>query len=135
MTTTILNTEINELENKILDNSKYTTAQEFKKIAAETFAARLKQAYLVNITDFDNKLASFNRRITSNKTKHLEIQKKLNSLITKDYNFFLGRIYFASNDGSQNTFVYQPTLDRLEIKKDKFTVYGFSWKSKGSIYF
>ena len=135
MTTTILNTEINELENKIPDNSKYMTAQEFKKIAAETFAARLKQAYLVNITDFDNKLASFNRRITSNKTKHLEIQKKLNSLITKDYNFFLGRIYFASNDGSQNTFVYQPTLDRLEIKKDKFTDYDFSWKSKGSIYF
>ena len=135
MTTSILNTEINELENKIPDNSKYMTAQEFKKIAAETFAARLKQADLVNITDFDNKLASFNRRITLNKTKHLEIQKKLNSLITKDYNFFLGRIYFTSNDGSQNTFVYQPTLDRLEIKKDKFTDYVFSWKSKGSIYF
>ena len=135
MTTSILNTEINELENKIPDNSKYMTAQEFKKIAAETFAARLKQADLVNMTDFDNKLASFNRRITLNKTKHLEIQKKLNSLITKDYNFFLGRIYFTSNDGSQNTFVYQPTLDRLEIKKDKFTDYVFSWKSKGSIYF
>ena len=135
MTTSILNTEINELENKIPDNSKYMTAQEFKKIAAETFAARLKQADLVNITDFDNKLASFNRRITLNKTKHLEIQKKLNSLITKDYNFFLGRIYFTSNDGSQNTFVYQPTLDRLEIKKCKFTDYVFSWKSKGSIYF
>ena len=135
MTTSILNTEINELENKIPDNSKYMTAQEFKKIAAETFAARLKQADLVNMTDYDNKLASFNRRITLNKTKHLEIQKKLNSLITKDYNFFLGRIYFTSNDGSQNTFVYQPTLDRLEIKKDKFTDYVFSWKSKGSIYF
>ena len=41
--------------------------------------------------------------------KHLEVQKKQNSLITKDYNFFLCRIYFRSNDGSQNTFVYQPT--------------------------
>ena len=27
-------------------------------------------------------------RITSNKTKHLEIQNKLNSLRTKDYNFY-----------------------------------------------
>ena len=45
-------------------------------------------------------------QITSNKTKHLEVQKKLNSLITKDYNFFLGRIY-----------VYQPALDTLELKK------------------
>ena len=33
----------------------------------------------------------------------------------KYYNFFLSRIYFASTDGSLNTFVYQPTLDTLEI--------------------
>ena len=67
----------------------------------------------MNKTDFDHKLTSFNKRITSNKTKHLEVQKKLNSLITKDYHFFLSRIYFTSNDGSQNTFVYQSTLDIL----------------------
>ena len=47
----------------------------------------------MNKTDIDNKLASVNRRITSNKTKHLEVQKKLNSLITKDFNFFLGRTF------------------------------------------
>ena len=41
----------------------------------------------MNKTDFDNKLASFNRRNTSNKTKHLEVQRKLNSLTTEDYNF------------------------------------------------
>ena len=69
----------------------------------------------------DKKLTSFNRKITSNKTKYLEVQKKLNSLITKDYNFFLGRIYFTSNDGSQNTFVYQVILDTLELEKDKCT--------------
>ena len=45
-------------------------------------------------TDFDNKLTSFNRRITSNKRKHLEVQKKLNSLMTKDHKFFFGRILF-----------------------------------------
>ena len=32
-------------------------------------------------TDFDKNLTSFNRKITSNKTKNLEVQKKLNSLI------------------------------------------------------
>ena len=53
----------------------------------------------MNKTDFGNKLTSFDRRITSRKKKYLEVQKKLNSLITKDYNFFLSRIYFASNDG------------------------------------
>ena len=33
--------------------------------------------------------------------------------------FFLGRIYFTSNDGSQNAFLYQPTLDTLELKRTK----------------
>ena len=28
------------------------------------------------------------------------------------------------------TFVYQPTLDALELKKDKGTDYVLSWKSK-----
>ena len=65
----------------------------------------------MNKTYFDNELTSSNRQITPNKTKHLEVQKKLKSLITKDHKFFLGKIYFTSNDGSQNLFVfYQPTL-------------------------
>ena len=81
------------------------------------FASRLKQVNLVSKTDFNNKLISFKRKITSNKTKYLEGQKKLNSLTTKDYNFFLGRNYFTSNDGSQNMFIYQPTLDTSESEK------------------
>ena len=84
---------------------------------AENFTIRLKQADLVNKTYFNDKLTSFNKPILSNKTKHLEVQKKLNSLITKDYNFFLGIIHFTSNDRSQNTYFYKPTLDTLELKK------------------
>ena len=83
MTTTVLNTNITEVENKIPDNSKYITTQEFNKLETENFAARLKQADLVNSTDFNNTLTSFSRRITSNKIK----QKILNSLITSYYNF------------------------------------------------
>ena len=40
-------------------------------------------------------------------------------------------MYFTSNDGSQNIFAYQPTLDALGLKKGKFTDYILSWKSKG----
>ena len=58
-------------------------------------------------------------------------KNKLNSLITKDYHFSVLRIYFTSNDGSQNTFLHQPTLDALELKKDEGTDYVLSWKSKG----
>ena len=88
-----------------------------KYLTAENFVARLKQAHLVNKADFDNKLTRFNKRITSNKTKYLEVKKKLNSLATNLYHFFLGRMYFTSNDGSQNIFIYQPTLDTLELEK------------------
>ena len=59
------------------------------KLAAENFAASLTQANLAGKTDFDNKLISFNRKITSSKTKYLEVVKKLNSLTTKECNFFL----------------------------------------------
>ena len=59
------------------------------------------------------------------------LNKCIHSLITKDYIFFLSRIYFTSNDGTQNTFVYQPTLDTLKSKKDQGTDYVLSWKSNG----
>ena len=88
-----MNTKISEVKNKIHNHDKYITTPEFKKLTAENFAARLKQANLVTKTDFDKKLTSFNRKITSNKTKYLEVQRKLNSLIPNDYNFFLGRMY------------------------------------------
>ena len=87
MTTTVLNTKISEIENKIPDNSKYIFIQQCNMLTAENFAARLKQANLVSKTDFDNKLTTFNRRITSNKTKYLEVEKKKNILITKYNNF------------------------------------------------
>ena len=74
-------------------------------------------------TGFDNKLTSFNKRITSNKTKDLEVKKKLENLMTKVYNFFLERICFTSNDGSQNRFVYQPTFNVLKLKIDKGSEY------------
>ena len=58
MTTTVLNTKIIEVKNKIPDSSKYINTQEFNKLTAENFAVRLKQADLVRETDLHNKLTS-----------------------------------------------------------------------------
>ena len=127
VTKTVLNTKISEVESKIPDNSKYITNQEFN---GRKFAATLKQANLVNKTDFDNELRSFNKQITSNKTKHLEIQKKINNLIKNDYHFFQGRIYFKIMMDFK-TFFYQPIFDTLQLKKGKVIDYVLSWKSKG----
>ena len=75
MTTTVLNRKISEVENKISNHDKYITtlALEFNRLTAE----RLTQANLVSKNNFDNKLISFNRKITSDKTKYLEVQKKM----------------------------------------------------------
>ena len=83
VTPTVLNSKISEIENKIPDHAKVITTQGFNKLTAGNVATRLKQVNLVSKTNFDNKLISFNRKIISNKTKYLEVQKKLNSLITK----------------------------------------------------
>ena len=77
VTSIVLNTKISEVENTIPDNSMYITTREFNELKNEgkNLESRLRQADLVNKTDFDDKLTSFNIRITSNEIKHLEVQK------------------------------------------------------------
>ena len=75
MTTSVLNTKITEVENKIPDHAKFIITQQFNKLTTKNFEARLKQADLVNKTDFDNKIISFNSKITSSKTKYLHFKR------------------------------------------------------------
>ena len=49
-------------------------------LAAYVFNARLAQANLTTTADFDAKLSSFNRKITSNKTNHLLVENELKKL-------------------------------------------------------
>ena len=59
----------------------------FNKLKTESFAERLAQANLANKndianfvkkTDFGEKLKTLNKKITSNKTKHLLVKNELN---------------------------------------------------------
>ena len=61
----------------LIINTTYITTPEFNKLTAENFAARLAKANLVTKTDFDNKLTSLNRKISSNKTRHLVTENEL----------------------------------------------------------
>ena len=47
VTTTVLNTKISEVENKIPDSAKYITTTEFKKLTAENFKATLQNVNLL----------------------------------------------------------------------------------------
>ena len=76
------NTKVTEIENKLNNHNhdKYIDTQEFNKLAADVFNARLAQANLITKTDFDAKLSSLNRKITKNKSDHLLVQNELNKL-------------------------------------------------------
>ena len=74
------------LEKKRTDHKhdRYITTPEFNKLTVENFDRRLKQANLVTKADFEAKLSSRNRKITSNKTKHLVTENELKKLKTFD---------------------------------------------------
>ena len=74
----------------IITNDKYIKTPEFNKLTAENFAARLLQTNFITKTDFDAKLSSLNRKVTSKKTKYLLIDNELKKLKTFD------------EDGAQN---------------------------------
>ena len=74
---------------------------DFNKLAVDVFNARLAQANLVTKTDSDAKLSSLNRKIISNKTKHVLVENELNNLKTFVSSYFIGRSHFEEV-GTQN---------------------------------
>ena len=63
-------TDLTGGENKIPDHRIYIITPEFNNLTAENFAARSKQAN----TDFKDKLNYLNKKVTSNKSKHLLVE-------------------------------------------------------------
>ena len=89
------------------------------------------QASLVTETDFDAKLSSLNRKITSNKTKHVLVENELKKLKTFDSSDFVGKSHFEE-DGVQNYLVFQPIYRYFKrvigVGTDNYI---FFWNSKG----
>ena len=66
-------------------------------MAANVFNARLAQANVITKTDFDAKLSGLNKKITSNKTKHLLVENELKKLEKFDAAYFRGKNYFKGD--------------------------------------
>ena len=115
----------------IIINGKYITTPEFNILAADVFNVRLAQANLLTKTDFDAKLSSLNREITSNKTNHLLVENELKKLKTFDSIYFRGKSHFEK-DGTQNYLVFQPMYRYFKRVIGVGTGnYIYFWKSKG----
>ena len=115
-------TKITEIEKKLTDQNydKYITTPELNTLAAGIFYARLAQANLVTKTEFDAKLFSLNRKITSN-------ENELQRLKTFDSSYW-GKSHFEE-DGTQNYLVFQPINRYFKVTDNK--KYILSWKPKG----
>ena len=53
------------------------------KIRASKFSDQNDIPALVKKTDFDDKVKNLNKKVTSNKTKHIEAEKKITDLTNK----------------------------------------------------
>ena len=102
-------TKISELGKNLTDHDhdKYITTPGFNTLAASVFDAKLAQANLIKETSFDAKLSGLNRKITSNKSKHLLVKNELKKLKAFDLDYVLGKITFGE-DGAENYLVFQP---------------------------
>ena len=60
-------------------------------MAADVFNSRLARANVVTKTDFDVKLSSLDRKLTSNKSKHLLIENELKELKTFNWIYIFGK--------------------------------------------
>ena len=79
-------------------------------------------------TDFDNKLINLNKKINSNKTKHVLVENELKKLQTFDSICFCGKSHFE-NDGTRNYLVLKTPyryFKRVSNTKNHIS----SWKSK-----
>ena len=97
-------------------------------MTGDVFNAKLDQANLVTKTDFDSKLLSLNRKITSNRTKHVQVENILNKLKIFDLSYFIGKSYFEE-DGRPNYLIFQP-FNRYFKMNFSSLYYVSSWKSK-----
>ena len=130
------NTKVSEIEKKITDHDhdKYITTPEFNKLTAENFATRLVQANLASKNDivnclkrpcFDNKLKNLNKKVTSNKSKHLLVENELKKLQTFDSSLFIGQSCFF-NDGIKLYLIFQPLYYALKTLSTSEKV--ISWR-------
>ena len=98
ITNLVTNAAVTVVENKIADHSTYITSPEFNKLTAENFCcniitSKIDIANLVRKSDFNDKIKNLNKKISSNKTKHMFVENEFKKLQIFDSSLFTGQSY------------------------------------------
>ena len=96
------------------------------RLVQANLATKANIADFVKERGFDNKLKNINKKVTQNKTKHVEAENKLNYLTKKvahisekGYDFLLGRIFLQVIMVIRIFLVFAPILNSLTLDNNK----------------
>ena len=83
------------------------------------------------LTNLDAEFKKISDRITSNKSRHLQIKNELKKLQKFDAAYFRGKKYFHRNEGAQNSLVFQVGEKYFKNYSSSSSYKIEIWKSKG----
>ena len=86
---------------------------------------------MVKKTNLDTELKKISDRITSTRSRHLQIENELNNLQKVDAAYFRGKRYFDGDDGAQNSLVFQVGEKYFKNNSGSNSSKIEIWKSKG----
>ena len=149
--TSIFNSKITEIENKIPDvknlagKSELTVPDVSNLVTKTNYETKIREiegkinncvtTTLLNTllknyvgeTKFNTELKKVCDRVSSNKTKYLLLENEIKKLEKVDAAYFTGKNYFTVEDGTQNDLVFQVSQKYFD---STWVQEGF-WRSKG----
>ena len=100
---TDFNTKVNVIEGKIPSITGLATNSELSAVKNEIPDV----TSLVEKTNLNAEFKKVSDRITSNKSRHLQIENEVKKLKKFDAAYFRVKNYFDGNDGAQNSLVFR----------------------------
>ena len=122
---TDFDTKVTEIEGKIPNITGLATNSELSAVENKISGV----SSLVKKTNLDAELKK--GRVTSNKSRHLQIENELKKLQKFDAAYFRGKNYFDGNDRAQNSLVFQVGEKYFNNNSGSSSSKIEVWKSKG----
>ena len=92
-----------------LDLSNYATKADLKNATDDELTSKIDFVNFVKKTDFDDKLKNLNKKVTSNKTKHVLVENKVKNYRHLAQAFLLVKVTLVMTDPKISSYFNQFT--------------------------